>query len=743
MRPFTERYRTALANEGLRDGLLAFQRSWRATRDARIAELEADREASFDTLRAELAAIKDRVIADLGRYVDEFERNAEAAGATVYRAASAEAANGYIRALLERRGVQLLVKGKSMVSEEIELNEHLAAAGVRVVETDLGEWLIQLAGERPSHLVMPAIHQRREEVAALLGAALDREFDPDDIPAMVHAARGGLREAFLSAGAGLTGANALIADSGTLLLVTNEGNGRMASSLPPLHIVTAGIEKIVPSTADAMKQVRLLARSATGQPISTYTTLMRGPTAGHELHIVLIDNGRLEMAADPQFADALRCIRCGACANVCPPYQVVGGHAFGHIYTGAIGLVNTPFHHGLEAVAGPQSLCISCGACETVCPVAIPLPALILDVRRRVWEQLPPPWWQRLLLRAFSHRRLARLGGTALAVVSAPLRRKGFLRLPFAARHTAWRSLPALWLRPARTRLRPVADSSPDVAIPSVAQPSDPTPPVASPETGQPRVAGPGTALFIQCLTDRLAPEIAQATVALLEATGASVEVPQAQHCCGLTAYDAGDWNAARRMARQTVETFEAYDVIVTPAASCAIAIVHDYPRLFADDREWRERARAVAGRVFDLASYLRSPTRIPDGLLAQGDGEQGDEQRVAVHRFCQSSNVLGAGDAVEALLRRLCGVETVTFEEQEVCCGFGGSTSLLAPEIAAGVLRRKLDAIEAVGVQTLVSTNPGCIMHLRGGVDAAGGSLRVLHLAEYLAARLPGAIRR
>ena len=323
MKPFEERYRAALADHNVSSGLLEFQRAWRVSRDTQMRELEQDAGRSFDELRRELAAVKDGVIADLPRHVAEFRANAEAAGTTVVEARSAAEANAYVAALCRSRGVELVVKGKSMVSEELELNEHLARAGVEAVETDLGEWLQQLAGERPSHLVMPAIHQRRQQVARLLGRALGREFDPDDIPSMVQSTRTALRERFLTAGMGLSGANALIVECGTIMLVTNEGNGRLATSLPPIHVATVGIEKLVPTFADAMRQVRLLARSATGQPISTYTTFITGPSPGHELHIVLIDNGRSAMAADPTFDAALRCIRCGACANVCP--AVPGG----------------------------------------------------------------------------------------------------------------------------------------------------------------------------------------------------------------------------------------------------------------------------------------------------------------------------------------------------------------------------------------------------------------------------------
>ena len=435
MTSFETRYRRAAADPHLRRGLLDFQRSWRVSRDGQMAVLEGRSGSSFDELRREFAATKDHTHERMDGYIAEFRGNAEAAGATVVEVATAQDALEYITRVCRERGISLVVKSKSMVSEEIELNHHLEAEGIRAIETDLGEWLLQLAGERPSHLVMPAIHQRRERVAALLGKELDQEFDPDDIPAMVASARGGLREHFLGAGAGLTGANALVAETGSIMLVTNEGNARLATSLPGVHFVTAGIEKLVPTWADAQRQLQLLPRSATAQQLSTYTTCITGAQPGKEMHILLLDNGRRRMAADPGIASALRCIRCGACANVCPPYAVVGGHAFGHIYTGAIGLVNTPFHHSPEAAAGPQSLCVSCGACAQVCPVDIPLPDQILRLRSR---QTHAPLWERMALQVWSRRWAFRLLMGLGALASPALR-----RIPLPTRHR-WRSVPRI-----------------------------------------------------------------------------------------------------------------------------------------------------------------------------------------------------------------------------------------------------------------------------------------------------------
>jgi L-lactate dehydrogenase complex protein LldF len=702
--PFGERYRAALADPDVRGGLIPFQEAWRATRDARIAEVEAITGDDFDTLRGELAAIKDAVRRDLPAYVARFRAAAEAAGAVVYEARTSADANTYIERLLRERGIDLVVKGKSMVSEELFLNEHLEAAGIRAVETDLGEWLIQLGHDHPSHLVMPAIHIRRQRAARILTEGTGIDLDPDDIPAMVRAARTGLRADFIRAGAGLTGANALIAESGTVMIVTNEGNQGLSSSLPPLHIITASADKIVPTFEDAMRQVRLLARSATGQSITTYTSFLTGPTEGHELHIVLVDNGRTKMAAQPEEAEALRCIRCGACANVCPAYAVVGGHAFGHVYTGPIGLITTAFHHGLDAAAGPQSLCLSCGACATVCPVDIPLPDQILSVRRRVTESGRTSRLRRLALRAYASRRLFAAGVGIAGVVTTPFRRGRFTRLPWLPAKFRWRTPPSIPVRPARSRseLRGASDA------------------------GGTRRAS----LLIQCITDRLLPEVAVGAVRVLRASGVEVDVPRAQHCCGLPAFDGGDWEIARRLARATIEAFEGTGDVVTPAPSCAAAIRYDYEHLFTDDPEWLERARALAARTYDLAAYLDGPAP------PNADAFTASDEAVAVHRFCQSQTRMGAGDRVDRLLSGLCGVDARPIEGG-VCCGFGGQTSMVAPEMSELVLERKLGAAGETGADVIVTDNPGCLIHLRGGADAKRMPFRVMHLAEYLASRL------
>jgi iron-sulfur cluster protein len=716
--PFKVRYRRALADARLRNNLLAFQRAWHLTRDAAFARLADEgpelgaAAPSFDGSKARLVAAKDSVLRDPPAARARFVAAFEARGGVVHDATTADDARAIVLRLLTERGVTLLAKGKSMVAEEIFLNHHLEEAGIQVVETDLGEWIIQLAHETPSHMVMPAIHKSRQQVATLLAAESKTVVDPDDIGAMVTLARAELRRIFREAGAGMIGANALIADTGTVMLVTNEGNGDLVSTLPRTLIVIAGWEKLVPSFADAAAQLRLLARSATAQEITSYTSFITGVDGDREIHLVLVDNGRTELHEDPGLSEALRCIRCAACADVCPSYQVVGGHVFGHIYSGPIGLVNTAAHHGLDAAAGPQSLCVSCNACAPICPVDIPLPQQILRVRAKVVEANGLPLAKRVAFAVWSRPRVFDLTMRALAVASRPLVRGRSLRVPLPPA-LRWRSVPALAKTPAR-----------DTLLGRTFEP------VAEGPWARSGARGLTVAYFLQCIADRFAPEQARAAIDILRACGARVVVPSGQHCCGLPPLDAGDRATARRMAKHTIAALEGADHVVSAGASCAIAIAHDYAELLADEPEWRARAERLAARTLDLLSFL---DRIAD---PQPLPQRPDAPSVTVHPFCQTTNVMRSGAAGQRLLER-AGLVVRELAEREVCCGFGGSTSIDHPELAQRIAERKLENVRATGAAVLATDNPGCLLHLRGAADVARDPFTVRHVAELLSEAL------
>jgi iron-sulfur cluster protein len=716
------RVKTALASPTLGLALDRALPTFRARRRAYFGE------ADFETVRADLVARRAECVERLPELVEQFAAEAEKVGVVVHRAGDAAEARAIVGRLAEERGVKLAVKTKSMAAEEIGLNPHLEARGIAVVETDLGEWIIQLAHEHPSHLLAPALHKTREQIAELFSKVVGEPL-PDEPEVLVAVARRVLRQSFIDAQMGITGANLGIAETGTLVILTNEGNDRLVATLPPIHVAIMGIDKLVRSLDDATATLKLLAPSATGQKASTYVSFITGPsrsadielslTVGvhgpKELHVVLLDNGRWRMRAEPVFREALQCIRCGACANVCPPYQEVGGHVFGHIYTGPIGLVLTAFHHGVENAEGPQKLCVSCNACETVCPAGVPIAGQILEIRQRAAEQGGLPLLKRAVLGQIASPagldRLARFGRLA----QLPLARGGFLAgLPGQA---GWRDLPALAARPLRDRL--------------VDRPIEP-PKVHFPES---LAIGKTVAYFAGCMTDRLYPEMGEAVLKVLRAAGATVVFPTAQSCCGLPAVNAGDGQDARRMARQTIEALARVeaDWILSGSASCVVTLRQDYPRLFQDEPEWRARARRLAERTIDFTSFVDRVVRPASGSLADGP-----RPIVTVHDSCQSHNCLRLKPEARRIVAEVCRLELRELHESSFCCGFGGSFSLEFPEVARRILARKLANVAETGAEVVVTDNPGCITQIRGGLHARGVGTRVLHLAELMAERLP-----
>ncbi|MEZ4531877.1 MAG: LUD domain-containing protein [Thermomicrobiales bacterium] len=715
---FHERYEQALHNPNLARNIGTYQRNWRGTRDRSLEEID------FEQLRVKFKGIKTHVTDELDAFLAQFTEQAERTGAKVHTARTAADAVDLVRQICEQHGTKLIVKSKSMVSEEVELNHALEPFGIDVVETDLGEWIVQKGHERPSHIVGPALHLGRRQVGELLNKVLDKPVSLEDIPEQVRTIRDVIRPAFFEAGVGMTGANALIAESGTVMIVTNEGNGRLSGSIPPVHIVLAGIEKLVPTFDDAMTQLRLLSRSATGQRLTVYTTFMTGPTEGHEMHIILVDNGRRMMRSMPEFVEALHCIRCGACSNVCPPYGEVSGHLFGHIYSGAIGLVVSGFHHGLESIARAQSLCLSCNACETVCPANIPLPQQILDVRKMVAEANGMNPKKEAVLEVYSRPwafdAATRLGGR----FSGPISRNGLVRnrkLPIVNRQTRWRSLPV----PAP---RPLQDLVPTGSFEEAQQPRIPS-----------DVAGKTVALFPGCMTDRLYPEQGMAIVQTMRALGVKLVYPGGLNCCGLPASNMGDDAKAKKMAQETIIALEnaiartSADYVVSGSASCVAMLTQDYLHIFRNELTWQARAEALAAKVMDFTSFLVNVARIPAGTLASDTVTP----VVTYHDSCQGLNALGISSEPREVLVDLLGCELRELDGNRTCCGFGGSFSFDYPEIAERLMKRKLDNAQATDAPLVVTDNQGCIMHLRGGADAEGRDIKVAHIAELVAARV------
>jgi L-lactate dehydrogenase complex protein LldF len=461
---FTANAEAAVADAGLQRRLRVLD-NFTLRRAAAFAQLP-----DGELLRDRAREIKEHTIANLDHYLVQLEQSVERSGGHVHWARTGDEACAIILDIARHNHVRRVVKSKSMATEEIELNAALAAAGIEAVETDLGEYIVQLAGEPPSHILAPAIHKSKADIAALFDEKLHTAnlHEAEEI-AMV--ARRMLREQFRAAEMGVTGANFAVAETGTIVLLENEGNIRLSTSLPRLHVAVVGIEKLIPRFKDIAVFLKILARSATGQTMSSYVSFITGARrAGEvdgadEFHLVLLDNGRTRMLADEAKRESLYCLRCGACLNVCPVYQKIGGHAYGSVYPGPIGSIITPPLMGLEQSKDLPFASTLCGACREVCPVRINIPHVLLSLRSDWSEgegEQPPhgPWLERLVIKAWAwtmkHPRLYNWSFRLPAVFQGLLLKDGkFERLPLAAGNwTRNRDFPAIAPKPFRALWR-------------------------------------------------------------------------------------------------------------------------------------------------------------------------------------------------------------------------------------------------------------------------------------------------
>jgi L-lactate dehydrogenase complex protein LldF len=358
----------------------------------------------WETLRTRAREVKEHTINNLDYYLEQLASNVQKLGGKVYWARNDEDANRYVVELARSRNVESAVKAKSMATEEIELNHALEAAGVRPIETDLGEYIIQLAHEKPTHIIAPAIHKTRGQISDLFADKLAVE-RPNEVEEITAIARARLRNEFLTAGIGISGANFAIAETGTIVLVENEGNIRLTTQVPRIHVAVVGIEKVLPRFSDLAVFLQLLPRSGTGQKLTSYVSFLNGPRMDdgeHELHLILLDNGRTGILADEQMRESLYCIRCGACLNVCPVYQKIGGQAYGWIYPGPIGAIISPQLQGLQKARELPFASSLCGACRVACPVNINIPDLLLNLRAKVMEQQGGKFSERTAMHGFS-----------------------------------------------------------------------------------------------------------------------------------------------------------------------------------------------------------------------------------------------------------------------------------------------------------------------------------------------------
>ena len=704
LKDYREELRESLANEFQRGALDRFAQAYPLGRAKAFAGLDVP------GLIEAVAAVKDAAAAQMMELYAEFKRNAEKAGVHVHLARTAREANEIIARIAADNGVKKIVKSKSMTAEETHLNQHLEPLGFEVTETDLGEWIIQLRHEGPTHMVMPAIHLSRNQVADLF-TKVTGNTQPSDIERLVKVARRELRPKYVEADMGISGANFALADSGTLGIVTNEGNMRLVTTLPRVHVALVGLEKLLPSLHEALVINRVLPRNATGQAITSYVTWITGanpcavgPDGKKEMHVVFLDNGRSAMAKDPNYAPILRCIRCGACANVCPVYRLVGGHKYGYVYIGAIGLILTYFFHGREKARNLIQNCINCQACKAVCASGIDLPEIIKKVHAQIQDEEGHPLQSKMLGLVLSNRRLFHTLLRTASLAQKPVTSAGYIRhLPMIfSKEQNFRALPAIAAKPFRDRWEKI----------------------------RPKAAEGGlkVALFSGCVQDFVYPEQMEAAVKVMAKGKTKLDFPMDQSCCGLPAMMMGEVEAAREVALKNVRAMDPadYDYIVTMCASCASHLKHAYPKLLAEGHEGSIKAAQFADKVIDFSSFVRDVLGMKDADFSRS------LRKVAYHAPCHLCRGMGVRQAPRELVN--AAAEYAMADEEEVCCGFGGTYSMKFPEVSEQLLSKKLDNVEKTGATLLVTDCPGCVMQLRGGAKKSGKRFEVKHIAELLA---------
>lgn len=672
-----------------------------------------------DALREEFRQLKIRTVNNIEAVADQFEASVTKRGGKVFRAKDGDAVKQYLIDLCKKASVKRIVKSKSMASEEIHLNHALEEAGLHVKETDLGEWIISLAGHKPSHMVMPAIHLNKEQIAEYFTKELQQEI-PTDIPFMVQAARTALRTEFLQADMGISGANFGIAENGAIGLVTNEGNARLVTTLPRVHVVLIGYEKLIPTIQDAAPILRMLPRNATGQRMTSYMTMTTGQVPvmvkqdgkwieqPKELHVILLDNGRLRAAKDPKFKEIYNCVRCASCLNVCPVYTLVGGHVYGHIYAGGIGAILTAFLHSMGDFEKINELCIGCRKCVSICPGKMNIPGLIEELRAESVKENGLPFGVKAVVEnVLANRKVFHTLLRLASIGQKPFQSGKLIRhLPlFLAGMAKDRSLPAVADVPFRDRVHKITRK------------------IAHPKK---RVA-----FFSGCNIDFIFPETGESVYKVLHDLNMEVVFPEDQSCCGKPVLGMGDRQTAKRIAMKNIEAFEQTnaDVYLAACPTCTETWHETYIELFQDDPEWKSRVEKVAHKFREFSQFVAEEYKKSGRLNKANSGV-----KVTYHDSCHMKRGLNIYEEPRQLLEAAGGYDFVEMKDCDKCCGMAGAFGVKYTELSMPILKQKIQNIKDSGAEVIAVGCPACMMQIQGGLDKQLPSVKIKHVAEILA---------
>jgi iron-sulfur cluster protein len=666
-----EEIRKALANENLQKALE------RAVSKFYQNFKNSIEDVNWTELKKRAREIKRKSIDNLPELLIKFAQEAYKAGAKVYIAENSKQAIKLVYEIIKERNAKLVVKSKSMVSEEIGLNKYLKKKGIDVIETDLGEWIIQISEDRPSHLTAPVLHRTKEEIADIISNYLNRPVPPEP-EKITEVVRTEMREYFIKADIGISGANLGIAESGTLVIVSNEGNVRLATSLPPVHIALISCEKIVETIEEASTLIKVLTRSSTGQKITSYVSFITGPSrtadiekklifGAHgpkELHIIILDNKRLDHIKDSPLKEALYCLKCGACMMVCPVYQVVGGHIFGGpIYPGGIGLLMTAITLSEKASFPNIDLCSDCRKCEDFCPLNIPIGELILELKTKKGADLI----EKIGSNFFSQKKIL-----DVLVKFAP---KNFMN-----------------------KLFPIRGEFPFPKRISV--------------------KGKKIYLFLGCLVRYAYHDIGKKAAKILSSLGWNVIIPEEQVCCGAPFLHLGEEKISRKLALKNLKSFERHkpDFIITLCPTGNWMLKEKYESFFKRD---------IGFKILDFNEFLikfHSKKDLKKYIYKES-------QKIFYHYPCHYSSI-SPNRASLKFLKEL-GFEVMEEEEPITCCGFSGVFSFKYPEISRKIWEKKKNKILSSKSDIVVTNCPGCIFQIERNLKKTNPNIKIFHLSQ------------
>ncbi|MGB2765015.1 MAG: LUD domain-containing protein [Candidatus Aminicenantaceae bacterium] len=655
-------------------------------------------EIPWEEYKEKAIAIREECVKRLPQLIQKFTEEATKAGAHVYKSSTPEEALSTIEKIARQKKAKLIVKSKSMVSEEIQLNSFFEKKGYKIIETDLGEWIIQLAKEKPSHITAPALHKTKEEIAELLSRHLGKNVPPEP-KEIVKFAREEMRKHYMEADIGISGANLAVAESGTLVIISNEGNARLVTSLPPVHIALVTTEKFVETLEQATTLIKALILASSGLKLTSYVSFITGPSrttdiekelvigvhGPKELHIIILDNGRLKLSQDKDLDKILYCLKCGGCLLVCPIFLSVGGHVYGGpVYSGGIGILLTSVIDSFKDSSSLFDFCADCKKCEKFCPVGIPIGDLILKLKSKKGPKL----WERTLSSFFRKKSLSESTTKVFSILQKPWKKNGHLKI-FPFFWAKGKSFPAINLKKSR--------------------PSE-------------EKRGEKIYLFQGCMVKFFFPEIRESALASLSHFGFNTVSPDDQVCCGAPSLHLGHKKDVQKLAKKNLASFEKEnpDYILTVCPTGNSLLKKLYPELEPESSRWTKR-------IFDFTEFMVKKELFPETKSTP------NKEKVFYHYPCHYLNSLGLKDEPKKMLRALALIPTEE-EEPFTCCGFCGVFSLKNPEISANLWEKKKQKILKSEASLIATDCPGCLFQLKANLKTEKQPFKIFHTAELFA---------